>query len=401
MKTFTLICGLLFCVSICQAKNQQAEYQATNPDNNVREDAPIVITEIQPWVRSATVTVSGVEIPSQLDDLNGDGVFDELALVMNFKPRQTLKLMIQYSDQPQQIDRYKPRVHSQMFLKEGSKIVPKTQISSDTDNMYNKLHHHGPAFESELIAYRIYFDKKQTLDMYGKRNKGLEIAQTLWYPSKEQLEQGYGDDIIRVFESVGVGALKGWDAQKREATHITPVANRTATIVAKGAVRTIVEMAVKGWEYQGRKVDMRSRYTLFAGHRDLLVENSITTSDNNPQNLTFATGVMKMAKHTSYVNGRGEAAVWGEDYPVNDTVAFSKQTCGLAVTISPKYIKQQTNDTLNYLYVLTPDSTGNINYWLTVCAEKENFGYKNDRDFFGYVDRWAAEIDKPITIRKQ
>ena len=33
------------------------------------------------------------------------------------------------------------------------------------------------AFESELVAYRIYFNEKQTTDLYGKFNKGLEIEE--------------------------------------------------------------------------------------------------------------------------------------------------------------------------------------------------------------------------------
>ena len=37
------------------------------------------------------------------------------------------------------------------------------------------------------MAYRIYFDKKQTVDVYGKYHKQLELARSLWYPTDEQL----------------------------------------------------------------------------------------------------------------------------------------------------------------------------------------------------------------------
>lgn len=57
------------------------------------------------------------------------------------------------------------------------------------------MHHHGPAFESELVAYRLYFDKKQTVDIYGKFNKGFEIKESQFYPTDEQLARGFGDDV--------------------------------------------------------------------------------------------------------------------------------------------------------------------------------------------------------------
>lgn len=80
---------------------------------------------------------------------------------------------------------------------------------------------HGPVLESELVGYRLYFNEKQTPDIYGKFNKGLEIKESQFYPTDEQLARGFGDDVLRVFDSCGPGAFKGWDGKK--ATHITPV----------------------------------------------------------------------------------------------------------------------------------------------------------------------------------
>lgn len=47
--------------------------------------------------------------------------------------------------------------------------------AAGTENVYSFVYHHGPAIESELVAYRIYFNEKQTVDPYSKVNKRLEI----------------------------------------------------------------------------------------------------------------------------------------------------------------------------------------------------------------------------------
>ena len=380
---------------VVSAKSVKVDYVVTNPDGKVRQDEPVVIPVSASWVKSATVYADGKEIPSQMDDLDRDGRVEELAFVVDLAPREQKELRIVYSDKSVAADRYPSRVHAQMFLKDPKtkELIAKDVVTATEDNMYNKLHHHGPAFESDMIAYRIYFDKKQTIDIYGKKNKGLELAETMWYPTDEQLAKGMGDDIIRVFGSVGVGALKGWDNIKQQAIHIEPMTRREARILAKGPVRTVVEMDVKGWKYNGREIDMNSRYILWAGHRDAQVENTL---GGDLRNLVFCTGVMKMAEHTTYVDDRGEAAVWGTDYPVNDTVKYPKQTCGLAVAIAPEYIKERHDDKLNYLYLLQPDARGRIDYRMTVAAEKENFGYKSADQFFAYVKEWAGE--KPARI---
>ncbi|MEG1839427.1 MAG: DUF4861 family protein, partial [Bacteroidaceae bacterium] len=181
-----------------------------------------------------------------------------------------------------------------------------------SSNIYNQLHHHGPAFESELVAYRLYFDKKQTVDIYGKFNKGFEVKSSGFYPSDEQLAKGFGDDVLRVSGSCGVGALKGWDGKK--ALHIEPVAQRTERIVAAGPVRTVVEIEDNEWQYQGSELNMTTRYLLYAGHRD--AEVHIMFEQPLAKEL-FCTGVQDIKDSQFFSDHQGLVACWGTDWPVN------------------------------------------------------------------------------------
>lgn len=407
-----LILLVFFCVFILagQAKNLREKYALVYPSTvccapRTATEYPFVLA-VPSWVRSAVVRdrETGAEIPSQLDDLDGDGILDELVFV--FQPRDDGRgIEVEWSDEPAVAGRYPDRVHAQMFLRDGKEIVPQTVVSSTVDNMYNKLHHHGPAFESELIAYRIYFDKKQTVDIYGKYNPGLELTETLWYPTDEQLAAGFGDDVIRVFGSLSVGTLKGWDPDMQEGIHITPVARREARIVADGPVRTVVDMKVEGWEYRDRTIDLNTRYILYTGHRDVEVQGIL---GGDWQGLTFCTGVMKMAEHTawdfipsvSHANGMRVRAVWGTDFPVDDTVKYARQTVGLAVSVPGKYIKDLRSDSANELLEIVPDADGMIRYRFTAAAAKEHFGYRDAAQFDEYLRQWSAEI-APALVREE
>ena len=71
-----------------------------------------------------------------------------------------------------------------MSDKNGKHVPISSLTIPGTSNVYNQLHHHGPAFESDPVAYRIYFDKKKTVDIYGKFNKGFEIRESQFYPTE-------------------------------------------------------------------------------------------------------------------------------------------------------------------------------------------------------------------------
>ncbi|MEG1586804.1 MAG: DUF4861 domain-containing protein [Bacteroidales bacterium] len=392
------LCGISSFTANAQFRlpqlKQKVRIEVTNPSKEARADEPVSICFPEGKYRSVTVWDGKQEIASQMDDLDCSGMPEELAFVVNLKGKEKKVLTLIFTEQATP-ERYKPRVHAQMFFrdKQNNAIIPTDTASSPTGNLYSSLHHHGPAFESELMAYRLYFDQKQTVDLYGKYKKQLELAESLWYPTDEQLAKGFGDDILRVSGSVGIGTLKGWAGNK--AVHIAPVSNREAHILAKGPVRTVVDMNVTGWEYQGETVDVKSRFILFAGQRECEVIQQFTTPA--AKKLTFATGVQRIKGSEHLSDGKGMTAVWGTNWPVNDTIKYAKQTLGLAVEIPEHYLVKEVEDKANYLYEIRPDENGQIRYRMTVCAEKENFGVKSAPAFFDYVNGWKEK--QPVRIR--
>jgi len=361
MKRILLLLLVLGAVCSLNAKTRKCLYRVTVTGK--RAECPVVIRDVSEWAQSAVVSLGGVHrIPSQLDR-----ELDELVFVSDISGSQNFQVL--YSSDPDKRV-FKKRVHAQMWLKNPDKTLRAVGCaSSEKNDMYHKLHHHGPAFESEYAAYRIYFDNKQTIDTYGKKRPQLELAETMWYPSDEQLSRGYGHDNLRVFGSVGVGTLKGWDAEKRKMVHITDFKRREARILADGPIRTVVEMRVEGWRYGGREITMTSRYILYAGHGDVQVENRI---EGDFRGLVFTTGVMKMAESEVCKNDNVIAA-FGRDFPENDTVKWERESVGLAVAVPQRQIVSQTDDKTSYLFQLTPDARGRIDYAFEMIWRKSEW----------------------------
>lgn len=263
---------------------------------------------------------------------------------------------------------------------------------------YHQLHHHGVAVESELMAYRIYFDKKQTIDPYCKRKPQLELAHSHWYPNDSLLAAGYGDDILRVSGTVGVGSVKYWNGKKH--CHIEPVAERSQRIVSSKKEQATIEVAVKEWQVEGKKVNMATQYTMKVGHRDMRCDVYLSEAVKG-----LCTGVQtipaKGGKDTTTIileNGVLLAS-WGTDWPVNDSVKYAKETVGLGVFIPKKYAGELKHDKQNNLCILTSiplrEGAGvGLHFYLTCCgATKENHPVaRNAEEWLVYLRRWAKSL---------
>jgi hypothetical protein len=334
------------------------------------------------------------EIPSQLDDLDGDLRADEIIFVTDVPSRSTKTFRVVVSSDGKQPE-YPSRVYAEMLVSDkNGKHVPISSLTiPGTSNIYNQLHHHGPAFESELVAWRIYFDQKQTVDIYGKFNKGFELKESQFYPTDEQLARGFGDDVLLVGGSCGLGALKGWDGTK--ATHITPVKSLTESILAYGPVRTVVDVVSTGWQYQDAVLRMNVRYILYAGHRDCEVQVSF---DRPLRREIFATGVMNIKGSVSFSDHKGLIACWGTDWPVNDTVKYAKETVGLATCLPPELVRSETNDRVNYLYQISAEGKHSFAYHITFTSMKETFGYKTPEAWFAFSREWKDYLQHPCHV---
>jgi hypothetical protein len=277
---------------------------------------------------------------------------------------------------------------------------------------YNLQHHHGVDFESELNGIRIYFDQRQTLDLYGKYKKRLELQDTQFYTSDEQKQQGYGDDVLWVGNTFGLGAFRGWDG--KQPTMIEPVKSRTQRIISYGPLRTIVEVIDRGWQLppltsHPSPLNMTLRYTQYAGHRDTDVD---VLFNRDASNYRFSTGIINVKGSEEFSDKKGLRACWGTDYPATDTLKWKRETVGLAILIPKEHIvSEEPANKDNYAFVVAPrkGSTANVHcsifnvqssmsYKVAYCSDNEEFGYHSARQWFDWLKAWRKEVDAPVII---
>ena len=230
-----------------------ADLKRIAPDFNAGN--AIVTTSAASTLEEDARTLQTTELPSQADDLDGDGKFDELVFQIPLNAHQTRIVTVSYGDQA-------------AILRLRSLYSPATAARFAT-------RYEGPGWESMLTAWRIYFDKRNAIDMYGKRRPGLYLELFSRPEYIYHLETPMGRDMFKVDKSLGIGGVGALVNGKAEP--VAEVADRQWRILANGPVRSVVELEYKGWKVGGHTVDLVSRITQWAGEHGF--EHRITVSD--------------------------------------------------------------------------------------------------------------------------
>ena len=103
MNNLLTFIAALLCTATATAATKTVTVTVTNPSAFERKAVPVVM-EVDDDVCSAVVKLDGKEVPCQLDDLDDDGEFDELAFLtdMQKKEKQTFSVELSTAGEPRQ-----------------------------------------------------------------------------------------------------------------------------------------------------------------------------------------------------------------------------------------------------------------------------------------------------------
>src|SRR5215831_14600555 len=255
--TALFFCCLLFTTAAQAASHLKGiKVAITNPSAEERRAEPIVISipelrKVAPDLRAGalivTVTrtsdlqqdaaaIQASEIPSQVDDLDNDGKADELAFQLDLKPHETCIVTITYGEP------------GRIFKIRGD-------YPAQTDALFAKKIE-GLGWESDKNAWRIYFDPRNAIDLYGKRRSMLMLKRFATPEFDYHAESADGRDTYEIGDALGIGSVAAWSQNK--VVKAADVKNREYRVISAGPVRSIVELSYEGWSISGSLVTLRT-----------------------------------------------------------------------------------------------------------------------------------------------
>ena len=392
--------------------------KVTNPSSTDRKDVPVVIDlhkvlkeKAANVVSSLVTSATNEELASQLDDLDGDLIYDELCFVADIPAHTTRSFEVVCSAVSPQKS-YPPRTAAFMKVWDRKYRYPyinsiEYQGRNEPLATYDAIYGHGAQWESELVGFRVYMDHRQSIDIYGKPTPQLVLDKTNFYSTREDIANGLGCDILFAGPSVGAGSFRGFI--EGQPTYVDSVEARGQRVIASGPVRAIVEVWDKNWWYNGKTLQMRQRYTIYAGHRDVQVDVQLAGPDIDKE--LFCTGVQKIEianegfldqlLPSSGKEDKSEASAlagsWGRNVP-DKAAEDLVEGVGLGVYAPAPYLDAIMEDPVNYLTILHPVN-GHIRYHLAICALMEQNGFRDAKSWFRWLQQWQAELNQPCTVR--
>ena len=241
---------------------------------------------------------------------------------------------------------------------------------------YDAIYGHGAIIENPWVAFRVYMDNRQSLDLYAKVLPRLEVDETGFYTTPAQLADGYGCDVLWAGKSIAAGSFRGF--QEGRPVTIDTVATRTHRVLNDHCI----EVEDRGWTFNGHRIDMVQRYSVKPDSRDLFVEIELKGYLGDD---LFCTGIQKLeSDHTGFISPDGYAGSWGSNVPDKNHPG-GVETVGLGIEVDPENLIEAREDELNYLFIVRPDAHGRIRYRVSAAALRQKDGFRNSKEWFSYL----------------
>jgi len=252
----------------------EAQLTISNPLEVERTDEVIVLTKAQieqklklnEGMLPVFKLSDGKAIPSQFDDLDGDGIWDEVVLLLDFSASETIKVnaeLIPADEYPQ----FEIRTNLSLKIKQedGSyKEFDNYRALPCSDGFEVIAMAESVSWENDKIAFRNYFDCRNVKDLFGKLLPGM-ILDKIGTPEMGSYHNlsDWGMDVLHCGSSLGSGGLAIMKNDSLFRLGSTEVYEYQK--IVEGPVRSIFELRYSGWNVNGEMMEAVEQITIYPG----------------------------------------------------------------------------------------------------------------------------------------
>lgn len=424
MFRIAYIVFIFFLIISCDAQTRTFSIQNSLPIK--RNDELIVLkkTIIEKYVGKIAddfqyvISFNKKEIYLQTVDVNNDSVWDEIVFLSSFKPNEkktfaitkiiNQKFIKEDTTQPLAHVRMKPKNADDTF---GESITSATMPYQNAPNDFSKKPlppylTEGPAWENDKVAFRLYFDTRNTIDIYGKRITGM-VMDTVGDNTKSSYHNlaAWGMDILHVVKSLGAGSLgiettdeNGKDTLIRLGGE--NIIKETYQELANGPLFAAFEMNYI-WKINNEPVTIKQQISIWCGQ---YFYNSKVTIEGAPPNAKLLTGIADFYENSVDSFRDDKAAVllsYGKQ-------SENKDELGLAVMLPQSSFvnfseakKINSDVTETHLIAQQIKNSQPIYYRFYSCWEKTDSKFASSQNFKNYMKEEAQKFSYPLQINWQ
>ena len=345
---------------------------------------------------AALEETNGHSIPYQFDDLDGDGLLDELFFMADFKAGESKTFLIYFGDN----------------WRGG--IPHETHAGMGT---YGR--HLVPWWESKLIGWKLWYPN--SIDLYGKRTPMLVAnlegsGEISGYTAPYE----YGSDILSVAETFGAGGICLFEDPDNSGVISRPrfspnqekgpvFGTRFAyNVVVNGPLRSMICAHTMHWETGNGSYELEQLYTAYKNKSYSTCK--VTYFQFHPENIDtqFGCGMRKIMNQYKLYKDDGVLISLGKDLLITDpdvdplwetehVVEFE----ALAMVVKDEYqpMFQDITDFGGNVAFRIPVTEDLTYEYLMAAGWSEGTVNRNEKEFTEYVLKTQQEYNNPVLVQ--
>ena len=338
---------------------------------------------------------NGHAVELQLDDIDKDGIWDEIFFLTDLAPGETRDFFI-YIDAYER-GLYAHKVHAAIA---------------------NYGRHMVPFVESEIMGWKLWYP--HDLDLHGKRAPML----TANYEYSTNLSGYYmpwekGTDIMTVAKTFGAGGMcifeNPADPENPARAYYSPTKDMgplkdtrfSYHVIANGPLRSIFKVTTTNWNSEQGFYELDQYYTAVAHKSWCIVKVNFNKFLPPRSDAMFGAGIRRIMQEYKSINKGGMVISMGKDIParipdedIKDSVLVVPwEGIGMVVKdqFYPKYLAIK-NYGGNHLFQIPKTRELSYEY---MAVDGWSFGEvnNNENDFIKYVETEALRYNNPPLIK--
>jgi len=354
-------------------------------------------------------------IPAQVNDLDGDGKWDELFLVTDFSAKEVKKATLSWSDTD-------PKFTIRTSARFGKREAKNLPVHPATDEVlmanqvhkklgYQKYQTDGPSWENDKVGFRHYLDGRNSKDVFGKRIPAI-TPEDVGINSKGAVEDNYhvmhdwGRDIFPVGNSAGLGGFALLIDNKINrlgiigTDTINNVEKTTFKIVSEGPVNSVLHYTYQNWEAAGNKYQAQETTSIWPGMYGYKNTISVDGLKGN-ETLVIAYSNLNNQNPLQVIDA-GDFVC----FILHDKLTYERQWILGTAIIIPKnvykgYIEAPKTGKLtdSYLIKLSAKNNQQVSYYPVAGWElSADSNFKDSAYFTNYVTTLAKQLSAKIKV---
>jgi len=296
-----------------------------------------------------------VRLPSQVDDIDGDGKWDELAFLIDLNENEQATLKVEFVDFAN-YPTFEKRTNLRLGIKKGEhefEEVDQYVAPNGLDGFPTIAQGESVSWENDKMGFRNYFDCRNVKDLFGKRKPGL-IIDKIHTPDMGSYHElsDWGMDVLHCGSSLGAGGLAMLENDSLIRLGSTDVYEYQK--VTEGPVRSVFDLIYKGWDVNGQKLAATERISIYPGKYWFQSDVTVSGFEGEKQ---LATGIV-----TSMLKNEPYQFKTNNDYTAIATLdkqSLNNDELGMAVMLPTKeMIKINRTTDINFYklgYQTVPD----------------------------------------------